>query len=489
MKKLKLALSDLKNPILAILLIILQSNLFAANITGPQSIAPGAPAVQYNYTGNQTITGWQCVDASGNAVPNVSITVSSSGPTAKVWVTKLITVCEFSIRVNSAVSGTTITSQDYYKVTTELFTRSDAFIYPGESLQDTVHDKCAGNVCHNFCTYEWKVGGSSASNNGFLNDGPGRGFTNVLTCPATSFPDYYAITCEQKCGGSCTQISYPDTVFVRLRNPTLSGSMGVSCVQPSNYVYTCTQPAGAGYYLWEVPATWTIAPGPNTYSITVTTDGTAGAVKVTAYKSIGSKVKSGKIVLNTVCCPANIPVTTNVNPGNINRVEADISITATNTIEPGGNAVYHAGTVILSTGFSAKPNCYFHAYSESCTGSFYRMASDSGDDEDGSGNSNQDQNALNIYEDPSDPPASDRSTELSLSVFPNPNNGSFTLLFNSRVTGGISISNELGLSVHDQKISDVAKLDLSLSGLKQGLYILQVRAEGKNTKPVKLIIQ
>lgn len=455
-------------------------------VTGPDVILPGAPTVDYSYVGPHSISSWQCVDASGQAVSHVSVT-PAPGNKGKVWATKLVSTCEFSVRV----TFTDTSAVKYHPASIGLFTRSQAFIYPGESLRDTAHDRCNTMPCHNLCKYEWMVNGSNASGNGFFCNGTNCSFSNLLDCPSTSFPDYYAITCRQICGaGSCSRQSYPDTVFVALKNPVISGNPGISCVQASNYTYSCTQPTGATYYYWQLPAGWTITTGVTTSNITVTTNGTTGPVKVTAYKASGSRVKSNTVVFNTFCCVGNLTATANVSSGNTDNKEADLSIEATNTIGSGASATYHAGNVFLNTGFIAEPNCFFHAYSESCTGSFYRMSSGSSSDED-TADSNSDQIAFISHEDASGLPAAgqSQSTELSLSVFPNPNNGNFKIVFNSKVTGEISINNELGLSVYNQKIDQAAKLDLNISGLKQGIYILNVTAEGKNIKPVKLILQ
>ncbi|MEM7084558.1 MAG: 3-coathanger stack domain-containing protein [Bacteroidota bacterium] len=74
---------------------------------------------------------------------------------------------------------------------------------------------------------------------------------------------------------------------------------------------------------------------------------------------------------NLASCVNNLVITADVLSGQIDNQEALNTITASNTVNSGGQAVYHAGDeVLLVTDFDALNGSVFRAYIEACTGSF-----------------------------------------------------------------------------------------------------------------------
>jgi len=74
---------------------------------------------------------------------------------------------------------------------------------------------------------------------------------------------------------------------------------------------------------------------------------------------------------NLASCVNNLVITADVLNGQIDNQEALNTITASNTVNSGGQAVYHAGDeVLLISDFDALNGSVFRAYIEACTGSF-----------------------------------------------------------------------------------------------------------------------
>ena len=66
------------------------------------------------------------------------------------------------------------------------------------------------------------------------------------------------------------------------------------------------------------------------------------------------------------------------------------------------------------------------------------------------------------------------SNEEGIHVFPNPNNGLFTIKFDSPVNGVIQVYNVLGSSVHNEVINNQSTIDVKLSDqLLNGVYLVQ----------------
>jgi hypothetical protein len=73
-------------------------------------------------------------------------------------------------------------------------------------------------------------------------------------------------------------------------------------------------------------------------------------------------------------------------------------------------------------------------------------------------------------------------------IYPNPNNGLFTLLLKFPIQKGeITIYNELGIKIYNTEINNSTKMDFSLSDLKPGIYFLNIISDS-NIKPIKFII-
>jgi hypothetical protein len=63
-----------------------------------------------------------------------------------------------------------------------------------------------------------------------------------------------------------------------------------------------------------------------------------------------------------------------------------------------------------------------------------------------------------------------QNQDLGLSIYPNPNQGNFTI--SSEVDMNVSIVNALGQLVYNTQVSKDQQKDLTLSGLPNGIYFI-----------------
>jgi hypothetical protein len=175
------------------------------------------------------------------------------------------------------------------------------------------------------------------------------------------------------------------------------------------------------------------------------------------------------------CCFNRKYLSWNVQQSNTDNQEASDTIIAVNTIYNGGNARYHAGTIVkLIPGFVAQNGSYFHAYMEGCSGVF----SKTGDPIDNKGNKRNkilyDQLTMNA-----DASEKSLSTQPQIDIFPNPASNTLYLDFKfpdeSNVT--ISFSDIAGKQLINERHTlqgERSREELNLQGLSDGIYILRI---------------
>nr|WP_294926804.1 3-coathanger stack domain-containing protein [uncultured Flavobacterium sp.] len=155
-------------------------------------------------------------------------------------------------------------------------------------------------------------------------------------------------------------------------------------------------------------------------------------------------------------CVDNLLVISNVTSG-MDKKQASNTIIASNIINNGTSAIYHAGTsVTLTTGFNAKSGSAFKAYIAGCTNTFTQKRISSNEE-------------VIISEHP----------ENRLKLYPNPNDGMFTIDF------GFDNKKEISIGIYDimgkQIYHSVAKnstVDVSLPNIPSGVYIIKLIGNG-----------
>lgn len=449
----------------------------AATINGPAIIHPGV-ATAYTWGGgvNQT---WSCVDANGATVGAAVLTVAQSGLSANLTINKSVVLGTCSLKVVYTSGSSSVT--DIKVIEIQPFIQDPAnFAYPGESLNLTILDNNAGAAQHNACFFTWSSPGPLTCGGSCNNSS-----SNVvaLTPPSSGFATSYAVNCTQKCGlGAYQYVCQPVTVQVKLRDPVITGQIAIGCSVPSTLVYSCSQPAGAGYYTWIVPSGWTINSGQGSTSINVTTSGAgAGQVKVKASASNGSSVESLYAVQNVVCCTANLAVNTNVSTGNTDNKEADISINATNTIQNGATARYHAREEVrLSPGFSSVLGSTFHAYNLGCTNTFASRTFEPDPEVLNESPANTSYNYESVQDNPG------VANAVDIGIFPNPNNGYFTIQTSTKEIKIVKVMDILGNLVFEGVSEEDLNYNIDLSNELKGVYFVHILYGTKTT--IKKII-
>ena len=471
MKKIKS--KKIKIFIIGILIFSLKIN---AQITGYSSINPGINET-YNWS---VFAGMNPVWSSNN--PS-NVTISSSGPSAVVNVSKNINTCQIILTVTYDYLNTdgSITSGLTSNKTIDInpFLTGPSVIYPGQSITITNKDNCSGNAGHNSCYWNWSCSDISALSCGGSCNGSPLNTANI-NCPSTlpagiSSSGVYNITCNKYCGGGSYQYPSQLSITVALNNPTITGPQGVGCggTITTGLVYTASSITGASYYAWTVPSGWSITNGANTNVITVSSNGSnGGAITVRAFAANGSAVKSNIVTYNVGCCITNLPISSNVNSGAIDQQQADNSITATNTINNGGTARYHAGNYLsLSPGFSALQGSYFHAYVEGCTGNYFRKANPSDSIFDTEETSSEEYQMKNLEQ-----VVNNDFKQNELNVFPNPTNGEFKLVLNRNyeLPSSIKIKDVFGKEIESITTLKEYEYSFDLKNYTNGIYFINV---------------
>lgn len=159
-------------------------------------------------------------------------------------------------------------------------------------------------------------------------------------------------------------------------------------------------------------------------------------------------------------CVSNLVIITNVVSGT-DKKQASGTIVASNVINNGASALYHAGTsVTLTNGFNAISGSTTKIYIEGCSGNFAKKTSTS------------DEEATDIL---------GKIDIDGIRLYPNPNNGIFDLSLGneSKKEINIEIYNVLGNKFYDSNTNENV-VTINLPNLPSGLYIIKVTGDNYN---------
>lgn len=156
-------------------------------------------------------------------------------------------------------------------------------------------------------------------------------------------------------------------------------------------------------------------------------------------------------------CPNALVISTNVASG-LDKKQASVSIEATNVINIGAGAIYHAPTVILKPSFNAKVGSAVHLYTVGCTNTFLARPFNVETSSDNFSKSNKYfQEKANI-----------------ISVQPNPSNGIFKISLNEVSEGTIEISDLYGFNIYKSEFKNQTDFEMNLQDRPKGIYIVKV---------------
>jgi hypothetical protein len=235
------------------------------------------------------------------------------------------------------------------------------------------------------------------------------------------------------------------------------------CPGQSGLAFTIPVVSDAQGYSWSVPAGATITNGNNTTTITVSWgSATSGYVIAAAINGCGSGTPDSLYV--TVITPPAVSIT------GYDSLYCTNDPPATLTGNPPGGSFFGAGMIsgiFYPSGVSAGPHDIIYIYTDGngCTGS----------------------DTITVIVDPCT--GINYISGNSFNIYPNPNNGEFTILSGAKVKGCVKLSvmNALGEEVYKQIYSADNEYKLNLRQLSSGIYCLKLESE-KITAYRKVII-
>ncbi len=189
----------------------------------------------------------------------------------------------------------------------------------------------------------------------------------------------------------------------------------------------------------------------------------------------------------TCGCAPDLVITANVPFGGIDHQEADQTITASNDIASGGEAIYHAGDeVLMIDGFTSLNGSAYRAYIEACTGT-YILAPESGSEgvDDPEYVKAPKPKMIEYYD--------EKQAAIELTVYPNPTSD----IFNVKLNEGALIDNfdvriysmSQGLVSYNQFTDRSANsFQIDISDFAPGVYFIEViDTENEKTYSSKVI--
>jgi hypothetical protein len=156
-------------------------------------------------------------------------------------------------------------------------------------------------------------------------------------------------------------------------------------------------------------------------------------------------------------CSNDLIANTNVTTGEDNK-QASNSIVATNVINNGASAIYHAPLVTLKPSFNAKTGSRVRIYPEGCTNTFLARQSE------GTTATTDDQNSKEVLI---------KQIE-TINVHPNPSNGIFNISLNEVSKGTVQVMDLFGFVVYETDFENKTDFEINIQERQKGIYIVKV---------------
>jgi len=180
--------------------------------------------------------------------------------------------------------------------------------------------------------------------------------------------------------------------------------------------------------------------------------------------------------IDKVCAPSclqNLVINTPVTVSNDYQVRNQI--TASSIINNNLTVNYRAKSILLKPGFNVSGNATgkFRAYYDPCFIEDRIHAKET--------NSENENSNINITENNS-------NQELNFKIYPNPNNGIFTIQFENSTNNLIEIYTITGQKVFEQQFNNVSVTEIQLNTDSKGIYLVKSTSNGV-TKTYKMVIK
>ncbi len=228
-----------------------------------------------------------------------------------------------------------------------------------------------------------------------------------------------------------------------------SATITANATGGSGFTYSWSPAANLSCTNCQSPVFTPTAAGNYTYTVTVTNSNGCSTTCTVSFCVLDARAKDNKGNYNGKVYLCHMPPGNNSNP-------QTLSISA-NAVPShlGQHSGDRLGTCDVSCGSSAKPG--------------------RGSNEDGAEEGHE--HSIEEF-----------AAEKGIMVYPNPNNGTFTLNLPSTEEAQILISNVSGQVVYRNKVSETQKVSIDLSNNAQGIYMIQV-VSGTNTYHTRVNIQ
>ncbi|WP_309642649.1 T9SS type A sorting domain-containing protein [Flavobacterium sp.] len=178
------------------------------------------------------------------------------------------------------------------------------------------------------------------------------------------------------------------------------------------------------------------------------------------------------------CCVDNQSLIYPVLANYVDTRQANLRIQATNTINSGAFASYHAGSyVLLKNGFAALAGSRVHVYNVGCTGDYILRQSDQTDDN--SGLKAEGKDDMHYVIAPSNTIELVLNDSKAIKISPNPTNGFLKVTLNGSDTGTIQIVDLFGMTVFKTEFKNQNEVEINIQNQPRGIYIVKVISDNQ----------
>ncbi|MFM9051213.1 MAG: T9SS type A sorting domain-containing protein, partial [Bacteroidota bacterium] len=417
------------------------------------SVAPVANATSYNWSVSSTLVSI----ISGQGTNSIQVSVPAGFTNSQVFV---------------SASNCRGTSGDRYGNMYGLAVVSTGLTGPIYVCSSTTANYSVGAATA-ATGYSWSITGNASVVSSSAN-------TCVVSTGANWSGGVLTVTTSSACG--TTTRSY--TLYrTPLQPGGITGPSTNLCVTSGtqSVSYSIAAVAGASSYSWTVPAGMSITGNSTGTSINVsiTSSFVSGNVTVSAVNNCGPSTARSLFVTNKTAAPAAI-----TGPTSVCQTQSGVAY----SVAPVANATGYTwsttfGAGIVGAGVNATVDF------TTSTSSFVTLTVNALNACGASAPTRQSISVNSACRD-----AQSAVTDLSMTLFPNPTSGKFTLNFQAENAGRyqVMVHDLVGKSVIDSELmsdSGLNSMEIDLSNVVKGIYLVSLRSQDGNVETMRLIVE